>query len=557
MNKRIYIIALVAAILMMGGCSEFLDERPIGQETVDSFLGDSATTADNFEQMLHAAYSVFTVSESSWRGNSHYFENMIPDWLSDDAEKGGNGASDFPEMLDMISWKALPLSTAASHYGTPWMVGYLGAGRANTILVLLEEYKENLSNAEYNRIKGECLFLRGYFYFLLARTFGSVPYFDEPVTPDQYYDQPKLSPEELYSKIEADFSDAVGLLPEKSDWTTVWPGGRATKGAARAMLARVLSMEIGFGFNDAGWQDVYTQTSAIVTSNEYALLANYAEVWADEGEMGTESVFEIPCADFGGGYGSPGGNMMVRMTTLRQDATLTYGANTPTGGWGFSTPTQELFDEFEDGDPRRECTIIADGDYFMGDEIPTIISGDCPDGYWLRKYAAPDPRQNTHGENNVRVIRYAEVLLTHAEACYHTGREGDAVAALTEVRTRAQNSSLPKGSVPGDPEGYAPNPGTLADITATSGQALLDAIKHERRVELAIEGIRYYDLVRWGEYEDALVNVIIPNDYFLGTLNPGEVRAAYQSHLIDGLVPSLPIPSDEVETYRIEQNPGY
>lgn len=250
--------------------------------------------------------------------------------------------------------------------------------------------------------------------------------------------------------------------------------------------------------------------------------------------------------------------MQVVMTSLRTEKDLTFGPNTPAGGWGFSTPTQELYDAFEDGDPRKECTITADGDYVWGDPIPTRISLACPDGYWLRKYQTREAaRINTSGENNNRVVRYAEVLLMHAEACYHTSREGDAVAALTEVRARAQNSTLPKGSVPGDPDGYATNPGTLADITAASGQPLLDAIKHERRVELAAEGIRYYDLVRWGEFEETLVNVIIPNDYYLGSINPNEVRDAYRSHLIDGLVPSLPIPSDEVEKYRIDQNPGY
>ncbi len=558
MKKQVYIIALIAFVLSLGGCEEFLEEKPVAQETTDSFLGDPATTFENFEQMLHAAYSVFTVSEATWRNNRHYFENMIPDWLSDDCQKGGNGTSDMPEMLDMRSWTAVPQAASTSHYETPWIVGYLGANRANTILQLLEQYKDNLSTADYNRIKGECLFIRGHFYFLLAKVFGSVPYYSEPVTTDQYYDQPKVTPEELYALVEADLTEAVSLVPEKSNWGAIWWGGRGTKGAARATLARVITMEIGFGFNGKTWQDVYDQTNAIISSGQYSLLPNYATIFEEEGEMGSESVFEVPCADLGSSaYGAVGGNMEQRMTTLRPDPGLTYGPNTPTGGWGFSTPTNNLYNQFESGDFRRECTIISDGDYFMGDEIPTTDSDICPDGHWLRKYAGPDPRTNTTGSKNYRNIRYAEVLLTHAEAAYHIGVEAEALTTVNIVRARAQASTGPKGSVPGEIDTYPTDVSTLGSITATGGQALLDAIKHERRVELGVEGVRTWDLIRWGEFEDVLRNVIIPGDHFLGSMDPGVAVNNYRSHLIDGIVPCLPIPSDEVENYGLEQNPGY
>jgi hypothetical protein len=558
-RKSYYISLIAAALLFFGSCEDFLEERPVAQETTDSFLSDPATAEANFEQMMRAAYSVFTISEASWQNNRHWFEAMISDWMSDDCQKGGNGPGDMPEMLDMRSWTAIPMNTTVSHYETPWLVGYLGSGRANTILKLLEDYKDNLSEVSYSRMKGEALFIRGYFYFLLAKCFGSVPYYSEPVSTNDYYNPPKATPEELYAYIEADLTEAVSLCPEKnsSAWGSVWTGGRATKGAARAVLARVITMEIGFGFNGKTWQDVYDQTNAIISSGIYNLLPNYATVFEDEGEMGLESVFEIPCADLGGGYGSPGGNMQQRMTTLRPDPDLTYGDNTPTGGWGFSNPTNNLYAQFETGDPRRECTIIANGDIFMGDVIPTTDTDICPDGHWSRKYCGPDPRQNTQGEKNMRLVRYAEVLLTHAEACYHTSREAEALTTLQIVRARAQASSGPKGSILGEIDTYPVPAGTLAGITATGGQALLDAIKHERRVEMAIEGQRTWDLIRWGEFENVLSTVIIPGDRFLGSMNPSEAVASYRTHLIDGLVPCLPIPADEVETYGIEQNPGY
>lgn len=554
MKKQLYIIAFIAIIF--GGCEDFLDKRPVAQETTDSFLSDPGTAADNFEQMLHAAYSAFTLGENTWRNSKHYYWSFIDEMMSDDTQKGGNGASDMPELLDLKSWTALPSAASVYHYETPYIAGYLGAGRANLVLDLVERYKESLPPATYNRIKGEALFIRGMFYFKLTRFYGSIPYFDQPVTVGEYYDPPSVAPEELYRLIEKDLTEAVDLVPEKSEWGSIWTGGRATRGAVRAILARVISMEIGFGYNGKTWQDVYNVTKALINANEYELVPNYATIFTPEGEMNSESVFEIPTADLGGQYGSPGGTMAQIMTTLRKNASLTYDANLPSG-WGFSVPSQDLYEEFESGDPRRECTIIANGDYFMGYPVPTVIDDDDPTGYWLRKYAGVNPRQNTQGNINMRIVRYSEVLLTHAEAAYHIGQEGEALTYLTAVRSRAQASTGPKGSVPGDPEGYPAPQGTLAGISATGGQALLDAIKHERRVELAVEGIRTWDLIRWGEYEDALRNTIIPDDRFLGSLDPEEVVSNYRSHLIDSKVPTLPIPSDEVENYGVKQNPGY
>ncbi len=559
MKKQIYYIVLILFILFITGCEEFLEEKPVAQETIDSFLNDpNSPMEENFEKMMLATYSVFTISERSWQQNRHYYENMIPNFLSDDNQKGGNGASDFPEMLEMCTWSNIPSPTTSAHFETPWLVGYLGVSRANSVLSLLEENKGALTANSYNRMKGECLFIRGYFYFLLAKTFGGVPYFDKPITPDLYYDQPKVAPAELYQLIVDDLTEAIDLVPEKDGFAPVWWGGRATKSAVRAILARVYTMEIGFGFNSRTWNDVYTQTSAIISAGNYSLLPNYAQVFEYEGEMGSESVFEIPCYDVGQGYGGSGGYMEGRLVTPRVNATLTYGPNYQTAaGWGFSTPTQNLRDEFDPGDPRRECTMIADGDIYLGEVTPVISDGDCPSGYWQKKYAGHVVRHNTSGDENWRIVRYSEVLLMHAEASYHTGVIAEAISNLKEVRDRAIASTGPLGSVLGDMNAYPPAAGTLAAIDETlTGQALLDAIKHERRVELACEGLRYYDLVRWGEYEDA-IRVKIPEDFFLKGENPENVVANYRSHLIDGIVPCLPIPSDESESFRIEQNPGY
>jgi hypothetical protein len=557
MKKQIYIIALVA--IFFGGCDDFLDKKPLAQQTTDSFLSDPATAEDNFEQMLHAAYSVHTIGENTWRQSRHYFENMISDWLSDDCEKGGNGTADMPEVLTWRTWSIVPNGTSSVREGTPWLQGYLGAGRANAILEYLEAYKANLTPESYNRKKGEALFLRAYFYLNMVRVYGTFPYFDKPVTAADYHNPPKMAPADIYQRIEQDLKDAVSLLPVKSKWTTVWPGGRATKGAAEAILARTITMEIGFGFNSKTWQDVYDVTKDLINSGEYTLDPNYAHIFTAEGEMGPEAVYEIPCADFGTPYGSTGGTMIQVMTTFRPQLNITYSPSLPNTGWGFSTPTQELYNQFEPGDVRRACTMIDSGDYFMGQVIPVVIDNQCPDGFWLRKYAGTNNvRINTAGTVNIRLVRYAEVLLTHAEASYQIGQEAEALQYVNMVRDRARASSGPKGSIPGDPTGYPAPTNTLGPITATSGPALLAAIKHERRVELAIEGQRTWDLMRWNEYEDAIRSTIIPGDRFLGGTDVETVVANYESHFIPGTrVSCFPIPSDEVQNFGIEQNPGY
>jgi hypothetical protein len=369
----------------------------------------------------------------------------------------------------------------------------------------------------------------------------------------------------LYALIEQDLAEAVTLVPEKSNWPD-FAGGRGTKGAARAILARVISMEVGFGFNGKTWQDVYDVTNAIITSGEYQLVPNYATIFETEGEQSSESVFEIECYDFNQPYGAAGGNIQPRMVTFRPDAELNVDRRLTLGGWGFSCPSENLWNEFETGDVRRTSTIISDGDILWDDgdiatneTINIQETDDCPTGFWFRKYATSveeTPSANTASGKNMRKCRYAEVLLLHAEAAYHIGQEDIARQYVNEIRARARNSTPPKGSEWGN-AGYpaVPDPNVLPDVTA-SGADLLDAIKHERRVELAIEGNRAWDLMRWGEYEDALRNRIIPEDHFLSGEDAEQVVANYRTHLIDG-VPCLPIPPDEIEAFGIEQNPGY
>jgi starch-binding outer membrane protein, SusD/RagB family len=562
---------ILLAALSLSACTKLFESHPQNQETIESFLGDPATAEANFEKLMKICYNVFYMSELSWEGNTHHGDWMPGDWLSDDCQKGGDGPADLPEVLSWRTWNDIP--SDYDHANGTWKQAYLGIARTNSILVYLDTYYRNISDASYRRLKGEALFIRAYYYFNLAKVYGSVPYFESPFTADDYSAPPKMGPEELYAHIEHDLTLAATLLPVKSKWSdfNIIPDGRATKGSVQAILARVISMEIGFQFNEKTWQDVYNVTDSIIQSDEYALISNYAVIFETGGEQCSESVFEINCYDSAQGYGAPGGNLQPIMVQYRFDPTLNaYKHLTGNGyfggtGWGFSCPTQNLFDEFEPGDVRRACTIIKDGDILWEDGVPMTderinvkVTTTCPTGYWFKKYAYSvdeKPSGNTNSGKNMRKCRYAEILLLHAEAAYHTGREAEALQYLNEVHERARNSTPPKGSEWMN-TGYPEAPHTLGPITATSGEELLIAIKHERRVELAIEGNRAWDLIRWGEYEDA-IRQYIPEDYVLKDIDPEEVIANYRSHLIDGIVPCLPIPASEAEAYDIQQNPGY
>ena len=562
-----FLILLVITILSSCG-EEFLDRKPLGKETTESFLGNADLANQNFEKMVIAAYESFNFDEGQWGGIGHHGEWMW-DIVSDDAQKGGDGPGNQTWMLDWRYWNTSPnnMGPAKSAY-----IAYnVAKERANTILANIETYKDNLTPENYRRIKGEALFIRAYFYFYGVKMFGSIPYFDRPILPEEFRNPANMEPEEIYQKIEADLTEAVSLLEEKSKWMNlynVYPEGRATKGAARAILARVITMQIGFGFNNKTWTDVYNVTKNIITSGEYALEPNYATIFEPEGENSSESIFEVQCVNIDQGWGQPGGNIEVIMVSPRLTSGNNRGKNL-FDGWGFKCPTPSLSEAFEPGDPRRKCTIIENGDILWEDgnaetdeRIDISVQDKCPTFMYSRKYSVPPTNKSSNNQNsnvNKRLCRYAEVLLIHAEAAAHLGKTDEAINMVNQIRARARQSTLPKGSQLMNP-GYQNNTfnGNLLPDLNIAGEALLEAIRKERRVELAHEGHRLWDLIRWGKYEEA-IKTYINEDYLMAGKDPDGKNSIenYKSHLINGKVPWFLIPEEEILKYGISQNPGY
>ena len=522
------------ALAALGSCSNFLDKEPLGVVTQDNLFKDPV----NAMQTINGVYDVISWDQGPKWGDpsgqyiTHMYEWMWGDILSNDAEKGST-PSDFLPVQELKEWTLTP-----SHgpVGALWTHNFTGVARANTVINNIDA--GTIPDDMKQRLKGEALFLRAYFYFYLVRTVGGVPLFENVVLPGDAANVQRSSIAETYAFIEKDLKAAIELLPEKSKLSAA-ELGRATKGAARGYLARAIMYQIGT-VNAANhtWQDVYDLTSTLITSGEYSLGANYAALLQDEQEDGPESLFEIEFLQSAQGYGP------IKTGTTSN----VFQNNRKTFGYGFNNPTQNLYNEFEANDPRRLVTFIKDGDVVLGIKN-TIDSTENATGYLSRKVAILLPINNQSAGQNSRKIRYADILLMKAEAAAYLGKSAEAVMLVNQVRARARMSTKPKGTTEGALTYEPANTpaGALPDLSGSlTGPALLDAIYHERRVELAMESLHYWDMVRTGRYFPVL---------------PAATRANAQKHVTTETsvnpMPLLPIPVAESVTWGLQQNPGY
>ena len=521
--------AALAVLALAPACQDFLDKEPLGTPTDANLFKDPK----NAVQAVNSIYDAASWDEGPKWGSGpyvgHMYEWMFGDVMSDDAEKGST-PSDFTPISDLKTWIADPSNAII---GTLWTHCFTGIARANIVINNVDG--GNIDDALKQRLKGEALFFRGYFYFYLVREFGGAPLFEKSVLPAEAASVRRASIAETFAFIEKDLRAAAALLPDKSAYPAA-DLGRATKGAANAYLARVIMYELGT-VNAANhtWQDVYDQ-AALVTG--YSLAGNYATEQELEGENNSESVFELQFVTSNEGYGP------IKSGTTSN----VFQNNRSTWGYGFNNPTQNLVDEFEANDPRLPATVIRNNDIVLGIRNPIDLATNAT-GFLNRKAAILQPAQVKAGDQNIRKIRYADVLLMKAEAAAYLNRGPEAVGLVNQIRQRARAATKPKGSILGSLT-YEPATtpaGTLPDLaTSLSGQPLITAIWHERRVELGMEALRYWDLVRTGRYLPGLPADVrgrcLTRCFTQGTANP---------------MPLLPIPLVESQTYKLPQNPGY
>lgn len=513
-------------LLMTSACSNFLDQPVLG-ENIDTpaYYNDP----DNANMAVISCYDALQYDD-----DMSSYQWMFCDVASDDAWKGGGGAGESPYIQEMKEWVALPTNIWGK---VVWQSYYMAIFRANTVIKQLKDATFDVSLRD--QYVAEAKFVRAYSYLTMVKLFGDLPLITEPLSTDQMGSIKRSSFEEVIKQIKEDFEDAAKVLPESWSADQI---GRATSGAAKGLAARTIMYAIGM-FKcepESSWQTVYDLTDEIVRSGVYRLHPNYAEIFEAEGENCSESLFEIQheATNTGWTTENEGANSPIVVANRGTN-------DNPSWGWGYNTPTQELVDSYATDDPRLYCTVHGQGitDYLYGIKHD-VNKNDYLTGYCARKLATdPDLRGPNQSDypNNLRILRYADILLMKAEAAYYLNKEDVARDCVNQVRARARNSTYPKG--------YEEGKNTYKKHTFTnnvpdiddSGEALLEAIKKERRLELAMECLRYFDQVRWDEYRSSLSET---------------VQANYDVHLLRG-VPVLPIPNDEVLAWGLEQNPNY
>lgn len=480
-------ICLLLATLGTGACTDVLEKQPIGQTTDQTFF----KTQEDAVASVTAAYDVLQWEETgAWHP-----EWMWGDIASDDATKGGENEGDQVGVYEMEKFMAN--GTNRQSMGL-WKAYYQGIYRANLSI-------NNIPGIEMDqtlktRLVAEAKFLRAFYYFRLVRTFGGVPLVTKVLAPSEY-NTPRATAQEVYKLIEQDLKDAAQVLPVR----TALPAsdyGRATKGAAEGMLMRVYVYQ-------NKWPEAKQMGEKVIGSGQYALMEKFEENFTLAGEFCKESLFEINFFPTDGGWGNAN----------EGSVTPVFCGPRSEGGWGFNQATTDLVNSFEAGDPRKEATVtkkyddISFGTGYFGRKYTYT---------WDNGYSRPTVGDGmSNGGVNWRVLRYADVLLMQAEACYHTGEPAKAVGYVNEVRTRARAGKS-----------------VLADLPQSlQGQSLLNAIYRERRSELAMEGLRFWDLVR----TDRAATVLAADGFRKGV-----------SEL-------FPIPEYQIRVTNgaITQNPGY
>lgn len=509
MNNKILALCVCAAITSTA-CEDWLLEETPGVSKIEDYFSVGGAAI----QCVNASYVPLT-----WQLNNTYFsEWFIGDIVSDDALKGGQNISDMSAAYDLENFKANTNNDLLLEY---YRAQYQGVGRCNLALDEIPTMKTDTSlNIELkNRLIGEAYFLRAMYYFRLVRVFGGVPKVDFVIESSGSWHQPRATSQDIYDFIISDLKEANQRLWLKSKYADS-DLGRATKGAAQAMLLKAYLYNHQYEQAKA-WGD------SVIASNEYSLVDKYADNFTLAGENGAESVFEIqyseePTSDYGEGNGFTRGNFTVILTRSRASAF---------GGWGFNKPTQNLYNEFEAGDIRRDETIYAPTSFETSKE--EIYLGT---SYLNRKYAMMDNdviyklTHNSRAPINTKTIRYADVLLMQAEALCEYGSLAPAKELLNKVRNRVGLEPFP----------YS----TYADTQ----DGLRQAIRHERRVELAMEGHRWFDLCRWGVAKKVM-------DAYKATET--EEARKEMAEFVEGKNELMPIPSKEIDLNPMEQNPGY
>jgi hypothetical protein len=455
---KIFFSSLLAFSLLAGisGCKKFLDRKPLGVAT----QGD--ITQGGLEGSVYGLYGSLRNIEGMSAWPYIWFKSI----RSDDAQKGSTPDDAKAEGSRFDNFKYDKAPGVAEGY---WNGHYEFIALCNNVIFQVDSLK--LTDPASLTNKGEASFLRAWAYFDLVRDFGEVPKIDFKVNQTSEANIPKSSIADIYALIDADLQFASQSLPLSWDAKNI---SRATKGAANALIAKTLLYR-------QNWAGALAKCEEVIGSNQYALYTPYAKFFTEEGENSSESLFEVQMFE--------NANNSVQYSNNYNEVQGVRGSGEWDLGWGFNAPTQNLVDFYEAGDSRKDATILYSGkDDGYGKTVPP--SPPLAQPYWNRKVYTDPARRASTGDTkahwlNIRLMRYADVILMAAEAANELGDAENTTKALNYlemIRARARNG----------------NSAVLPQITTTDQSQLRDAIRNERRAEFAMEFERFYDLVRWG-----------------------------------------------------------
>jgi len=501
MKSKRKILGLLVLIAIFSGCQKWVDFDPHNEYAITE--ADYLKSGADYNSMAISCYTPL-----QWLNQAM----VIGDIASDNAVSGGENAAD---VLDLQQIDDYTTTTNNGQLEDLWRASYEGVNRTNYLI----QYKakniagESIEFAGKETLYGEIYFLRAYYYFNLVRFFGDVVLFTDKKLGVADFGSLQRSPKaDVYKQIEIDLNAAIAVLPP----TNTLPG-RVNKYAAQALLGKVLLYQNKF--------DAAAAMLENVVKGPFTLVPNFGDIFLYAGENGPESIFEIQYSNGTpyynwGGVTRGQGNLAAQQCGVRG---LNGTTNMPyASGWSTNLPTQELANAYVAGDQRKEATVFDVEAYKTKNPTLNVTYQVAPyknTGLYNKKYLPM--KGQTSGqielnyENNQRIIRFADVLLMAAEAYSRASAPNTAKAQeyLNRVRSRAFSDNL-------------------HNVTA-SGSALTQAIWDERRLELAMEGDRFFDLVRTGK------------------------AASKITGFVTGKNEVFPIPQKERDISGISQNPNW
>lgn len=478
--KNITILSLFILISGLASSCEVLNQKPESSFMPDNFYKNSADAIAAMSSTYDPLNSPNMYGQVMW---------IIQDQSIDDAEwgNGRNTANQAKNDLDKYTF-----TPTTSTFQSLWTTVYQGINRSNAVIGRVPAI--SMDTDLKNRLIAEAKFMRGFYYFTLVRLFGGVPLVLKETTSLNDLAVARETDENVYKQIIQDFTEAENVLPVSYSGADK---GRATKGAAKAFLAKVY-------LTRQEWVKSSAKAKEVIDLGVYDLWTNYADAFVIGNKNGKEAVFEVQA--LGGGFGE--GSFMAGY--MRP----TFDKVNGVGGFGDDPATENLYNAYKPTDKRRDITLrlySATGN----PAAPASVIYPC----YVAKYLDPSSTSQGDGSNNYPIIRYSDVLLMYAEALNEqAANNSEAYKSINRIRSRAG----------------------LPNLTENLSQAQFrDSVLVERRLELAFEGHRRYDLMRTKRLLSAM-------------------KAQNPSILVEDRHYLLPIPQGERDVNpKLEQNPGY